>query len=152
MRLKVAVIDGQGGGIGGHIIKKMRRDLSGNIEIFALGTNALATAAMMKAGADHGASGENAIIINVLKVDCILGAVAIIAANSMLGEITPGIAEAIAKSPAQKMLLPLNTENIKVVGIRPDSLPDAINMLVSKISKTIEDISSARSRGSILTS
>ena len=152
MKLRVAVIDGQGGGIGEHIIKKLRYGLSDNVEILALGTNALATAAMMKAGADHGASGENAIIINVSKVNCILGTITIIAPNSMMGEITAKMAEAIVSSPAKKMLLPINTENIEVVGVRSEPLPNVINMLVSGISKFIEDASFARSRSNILTS
>ena len=131
----VAVIDGQGGGIGKHIIKKLCQILPGGVEILALGTNAIATEAMMKAGANRGASGENAIIVNVSKVDYIVGTVGIITANAMLGELTPKMAEAIATSPAEKILLPLNMENIGVVGVSKEPLPHLIDKLVAQIIK-----------------
>ncbi|MBM7686750.1 MAG: hypothetical protein PWP07_2653 [Epulopiscium sp.] len=106
--MRIAVIDGQGGGIGKSIVEKLRKELMEDIEIVALGTNSLATSFMMKAGANEGATGENAIVYNSSKVDIIIGAIGIIAANSMLGELTPTMAKAIAESPAKKVLLPLN--------------------------------------------
>lgn len=133
--MKIAVIDGQGGGIGAHIIKRLRKALPEHTEIIALGTNALATASMMKAGANKGASGENAIVVNVSKVDCILGTVGIITANAMMGELTPKMAEAIARSPAEKLLLPLSTEKIEIIGLSPEPLPHLIDKLVEKIPK-----------------
>jgi len=131
--MKIAVIDGQGGGIGEHIIKKLRRALPESVEIIALGTNALATAAMMKAGANKGASGENAIVVNAPKVDYILGTVGIITANAMMGELTPKMAEAIASSPAKKVLLPLNMENIEVVSVTHEPLPHLIDKMVNEL-------------------
>lgn len=133
--MKIAVIDGQGGGIGEHIIKKLRKVLPESAEIIALGTNALATAAMMKAGANKGASGENAVIVNVQKVDYILGTVGIITANAMMGELTPKMAEAIASSPVEKLLLPLNMEKIEVVGVTTEPLPHLIDKLIERILK-----------------
>ena len=86
--------------------------------ITALGTNALATSAMLKAGADEGATGENAIVYNADKVDAIVGVVGILAANSMLGELSPAMAAAIAGSSALKVLIPLNKCCIQVAGIK----------------------------------
>ena len=135
MKLKIAVIDGQGGGIGEQIIRKLRKSLPEDTEIIALGTNSIATANMMKAGANHGATGENAIVINVPKADCVMGTISIIAANSMLGELSPKMAEAISSSPARKILLPLNMENIEVVGINHDPLPHLIDKIINNWQK-----------------
>src|SRR6056297_3040476 len=87
-KMKIAVIDGQGGGIGKHIVEKIRNNMEHDIEIIALGTNAIATSLMLKSGANEGASGENAIIHNSNRVDYIIGTIAIIATNSMSGELT----------------------------------------------------------------
>ncbi|HEX3026661.1 MAG TPA: DUF3842 family protein [Clostridia bacterium] len=111
----LAVVDGQGGGIGKLIVEKTRAEFGGQIEILALGTNALATSLMLKAGADEGASGENAVVFNASKADVIMGSVGIIASNSMRGELTPLMAKAIAESPAKKILIPLNRCGLYVV-------------------------------------
>jgi uncharacterized protein DUF3842 len=100
---KICVIDGQGGGIGSTIIKKLKELFQETIEIIALGTNAIATAQMLKARANRGASGENAIVQTVKTVDIIIGPVGIIIANAMMGEVTPKIAKAVATSPAKKI-------------------------------------------------
>lgn len=131
--MRVAVVDGQGGGIGKLIIEKLRKALGEKIEITALGTNALATALMLKAGAAQGASGENAICLTVKKMDAILGPVAIIVANSMLGEITPKIARAIAEADAEKILMPLNRSNIHIVGLHNEPLPHLVEMMVKRV-------------------
>lgn len=125
--MRVAVIDGQGGGIGKAIVDKFRQAFGEEIEIIALGTNALATSLMLKSGANEGASGENAIVFNASRVDIILGTIGIITANSMLGELTPMMAKAIAESPAKKILIPLNRCNIEVAGIKNVPLPHYID-------------------------
>ncbi|MDR0838655.1 MAG: DUF3842 family protein, partial [Oscillospiraceae bacterium] len=102
----IAVVDGQGGGIGKAVVEKLRAAFGRDVEIIALGTNALAVSLMIKAGADEGASGENAVVVNAPKVDAIIGSVAILAADSMLGEITAPMAAAVARSSAKKLLLP----------------------------------------------
>jgi len=141
--MRIAVIDGQGGGMGKAMVEKLRCEFGETIEIIALGTNALATALMLKAGANEGASGENAITYNSQRVDVIIGAVGIIAANSMLGELTPLMAKAIAESPAKKVLIPLNRCNIQIAGVRSEPFPhyidDAIG-IIKVINKGDENV------------
>lgn len=131
--IRIAVIDGQGGGIGSLIVKRLREEFGESIEITALGTNAVATTAMMTSGADKGASGENAIVWNASKVDIITGPVSIILPNAMLGEVTPSIAEALSSSQAKKILLPLNQEQVQIVGITKEPLPHLVEALIKKI-------------------
>jgi len=133
--MRIAVIDGQGGGIGKLIVEKLKASFGDKISIIALGTNALATAAMLKAGADEGASGENAIVYNASRVDLIVGSIGIIAASSMLGELSPAMARSIAESPARKILIPLNRCNIHVVGVHEDSLVQSIDLLVEEVGR-----------------
>lgn len=137
--MKIAVIDGQGGGIGKHITEKLRKYLPEDIEIIALGTNALATAAMLKAGANDGATGENAIVFMSDKVDVIVGSVAILAANAMLGELTPKIAQAIGSSNAKKVLLPINRSGIEIIGVVNEPLPHQIEKLVAALRNLRKD-------------
>lgn len=127
---RVCVIDGQGGGIGSTIIRKLREAFEERIEVIALGTNAVATAQMLKARANRGASGENAVCQTVPKVDLILGPIGIVLAHAMMGEVTPAMAEAVAACPAPKLLLPLSQENLTVVGARPLPLPKLVDELI----------------------
>ena len=129
---KICVIDGQGGGIGSTIIKHLKAFEEERIEIIALGTNAIATANMLKAGANRGASGQNAIVRTVYQVDVIIGPISIVLANAMLGELTPGMAEAVASSRAKKILLPLSQENVSVVGVVPSPLPRLIEIMLEE--------------------
>ncbi|MGO9380450.1 MAG: DUF3842 family protein [Dissulfurispiraceae bacterium] len=130
---RIAVIDGQGGGIGSLIIKALRERVGESIEIIALGTNSTATTSMLKARANRGATGENAIVWNAPKVDMIAGPLSIVLGNGMLGELTPRMSVAIASSPAKKLLLPLNQEQVEVAGTVREPLPHLIEILVSKI-------------------
>jgi len=127
---KICVIDGQGGGIGSTIIKKVKKLFEEKGEIIALGTNAIATAQMLKARANRGASGENAIVQTVKRVDVIIGPVGIIIAHAMMGEVTPKIAQAVASSPATKFLIPLTQENIKIIGVSSIPLPQLVEELI----------------------
>ena len=128
--LKISVIDGQGGGIGSLIVKRLRDEFGDNIEILALGTNATATSAMMKSRANKGATGENAIVLNVSRADILIGPLSIVLPNAMLGELTPKMAEAIVLSDARKFLLPLNQEGINVIGVDKEPLPHMIEKIV----------------------
>ncbi len=131
--MRVAVIDGQGGGIGKSLVEKIKGRFGNQVQVIALGTNAVATSLMIRAGADDGASGENAIIVNVNQVDIIVGTVGIISANAMLGELTPGMAEAISNSPAKKVMIPLNRCNLMVTGVSSQSLPEHIDEVIETI-------------------
>jgi Ni,Fe-hydrogenase maturation factor len=135
--MRIAVIDGQGGGIGKHIVEKIRNNVKHDVEIIALGTNAIATSLMLKSGANEGASGENAIIHNAEKVDYIIGTIAIIAPNSMSGELTSKMAEAISNSGARKILIPLNKIGIDIVGIKDEPLPHLIEEVVIKLKQIL---------------
>lgn len=134
--MKITIIDGQGGKIGRTVIeqlKKMRPDL----ELYAIGTNGIATSAMMKAGADYGATGENPAIVNAQNSDIIVGPIGIVFANSLLGEITPAIATAIGASPAFKILIPVNRCNHYVVGCADIGLGEYIRMVCEKIDSMV---------------
>jgi hypothetical protein len=136
---RVCVIDGQGGGIGSAVIKQLKEAFEERIEIVALGTNAIATAQMLKARANRGASGENAIVQTVKTADAIIGPIGIVLANAMMGEVTPAVASAIAESPARKILIPLSQEPVEVVGITRAPLPHFIEALVSEHLKPLMD-------------
>ncbi|WP_297633068.1 DUF3842 family protein [uncultured Clostridium sp.] len=136
--MRIGVIDGQGGGFGKVIVERLRKEFDEEIQIIALGTNSAATTLMLRAGANEGATGENAIIYNSNKVEIILGPIGIICANSLLGELTPSIAKAISESGAKKILLPLNRSNIFIVGIETKPLPHYIDDLVKIVREEIE--------------
>jgi len=131
-RKKVCVIDGQGGGIGAAIIKKLKEKFEEKIEVIALGTNAIATAPMLKARANKGASGSNAIVHTVKKADVIIGPLGIIMPHAMMGEVTPLMAEAVCSADAKKILLPLTQENIEIVGVSGLPLPQLVDELLDK--------------------
>ena len=133
--MRIAVIDGQGGGIGGAVIRRLKDEYGEKVEIWALGTNAIATAAMMKARANRGATGENAIIRSVGRVEIIIGTISVVMAHAMMGELTPAMAEAVAACPARKILIPLTQENLTVVGIQKDHLPVLIDNLIPLINE-----------------
>jgi NAD(P)-dependent dehydrogenase (short-subunit alcohol dehydrogenase family) len=130
--VRICVIDGQGGGIGVALIRRLKELYREEHEVVALGTNEVATAQMIKARANRGASGENAIIWTVPRVDVILGSISIIIANAMMGELTPRMAEAIASAPAPKILLPLTREGVEIVGIAPEPLPHLVDRLMTR--------------------
>ena len=138
---RICVIDGQGGGIGATLIKYLKEAYGETIELIGLGTNAIASAQMLKAGANRGASGENAIVQTVRTADLIVGPIAITWANAMLGEVTSKMAEAITSSPATKILLPLTQESVVLVGVVPEPLPHMVRRIVDeKIKEVLPDV------------
>jgi hypothetical protein len=138
---RICVIDGQGGGIGAAIIKTLKKTYGETIEILALGTNAIATSQMMKAGANRGATGENPVVRTVPVVDLILGPVAITWPNAMMGEVTPCMAEAVTSSHAPKILIPLHQENISLVGVTRDPLPHLVEAMVDEhVKEVLKDV------------
>ena len=130
--MNLLIIDGQGGGIGKTLTEQIKAAFPSYI-ITAAGTNALATSAMMKAGADLGATGENAIIYNCQHADIILGPIGIILANSLLGEVSPSIASAVASSKAKKILIPITKCNTHIVGIENKTLNKYIEEAVKAV-------------------
>jgi hypothetical protein len=122
-RKRICIIDGQSGGIGAVLIKYLKQTFRNSLELFALGANPIATSNMLKAGADLGVTGENAVIRNIGSADAIVGPVSITWAHAMLGEITPKIAEAVTASRATKILLPLNREGVILAGMNNEPLP-----------------------------
>jgi hypothetical protein len=137
---RICVIDGQGGGIGSTLIKYLKAQLGEQVELIALGTNAIATAQMLKAGANKGASGENAICRTTAEVDCIIGPIAITWANAMLGELTPKMAEAIMSCSAVKVLLPITQERAEIVGLDRAPLPHLVEAAVEKIKEVMKHV------------
>ena len=130
MFFRICIIDGQGGGIGATLIKSLKEAFGESVELIALGTNAIATAQMLKAGANKGACGENTICRIAMEVDCIIGPIAIGWANAMLGEVTPKMAEAVASSPALKIFLPLSQENVEILNVQKEPLPHLVDEVV----------------------
>ena len=139
--MNILVLDGMGGGIGKAIVERLRREDQKH-SILAIGTNAIATSAMLKAGADQSATGENAVFYNCGKADVIIGSIGIVLANSMLGEITPRIAEAVSTSDAVKILIPTSKCNAVITGLKElptsqciDEIPDILAKILMNLSK-----------------
>lgn len=135
----IAVIDGMGGGIGNQVVSHLRQELSSSVEIIVLGTNAIATGNMMKAQANRGATGENAIRVSVREADIIIGPLAIVIPNSMMGEITPIMSEAIASCSAYKILLPVSPTNMDIVGIEGRPLFLSIKDVIQKVKEKMTE-------------
>lgn len=133
--MKILVIDGQGGGMGRSIIESIRKRHA-KVEIIAVGTNSLATAAMLKAGATAGATGENAVIYNSQDARVIIGPLGICFANSMLGEISPQMAVSISSSRAEKLLIPMSKCHANVVGI----VDKPFNAYIEEMLQKLEEI------------
>jgi hypothetical protein len=133
-QIVIAVIDGQGGGIGAAVIKALRERLGEEMEIWALGTNSIATSRMMKAGANRGATGENAVAQCCLRAHVIIGPLAILMPQAMMGEVTPRMAESVCSSRAKKIIIPLTQEKVSLLGVRSEPLPhlveEAINIMM----------------------
>jgi len=143
--MKICVIDGMGGGIGNALIRKIIAAFREQVNIIALGTNAIATAQMMKAGANKGATGENAMVFTLPNVDVIVGSISIVLANSMMGEMTAAMAAAVASSPAPKLLLPLTQEDVEVIGVSPEPLPHLVDHLVEhRLRAMVENASKSK--------
>lgn len=114
--MKIVVVDGQGGRLGRLLVEGVKARLP-QAQVYALGTNTVATSAMLKAGADFGATGENPVVRNVADADGVLGPVGIVVANAILGEVTPVMAEAVGSCRAKKFLIPMNSCGVVVAGV-----------------------------------
>ena len=130
--MKIVVIDGQGGKMGKGVIEQLRTAAVQG-EIWAIGTNSIATAVMLKAGADYGATGENPVVVNCRDAQIIIGPIGIVIADALYGEITPAMAVAVGQSKAEKLLLPVNKCNNRVVGIGNQTVSELIDLAVKAI-------------------
>ena len=135
--MTIMVIDGVGGGIGAQIVQRLRKEGVHDLSVIALGTNAVATQRMVDAGADRGASGENAIRVSVATADYIMGPIGIVLPNAMMGEITPAIAESVFAARGKKLLLPLNQPHVTIVGMAQKNVNDLISDAIEELHKLI---------------
>ncbi len=135
---KILIIDAQGGGLGKQLILALKQDLPEQT-IVAVGTNSAATTAMLKAGADYAATGENAVIVNSKRADIIVGPIGIVIADSMLGEVTPKMAVAVSQSSAERILIPFNHCDNMIVGISDWNtgkfITETISIIKNKLTK-----------------
>lgn len=136
--IRICVVDGQGGGIGSTVVRRLREVFGERVEIVALGTNAMATTAMLKAGANKGATGENAVVRTVGRAQIIIGSVGILMAHAMMGELTPAMAEAIASSEARKILIPMSQERVSIVSVTTQPLPHMVDEMLEILRKEVE--------------
>ena len=136
--MNILVIDAQGGGIGKQLITAIKNNLS-NAEVTAIGTNSVATSAMLKAGADHAATGENAVVVGCRKADIIVGPIGIVIADSLLGEITATMAKAVGQSSAKRILIPINHCHNMVVGVKELSISTLVQEVVKEIQSILDN-------------
>lgn len=128
--MQILVIDAQGGGIGKQIVAAIHKNIP-NATITAVGTNTAATTAMLKAGADNGATGENAVIVGARKADVIIGPIGIVIADSLFGEITPAMAVAVGQSNAKRILIPVNHCDNIVTGARDLNMKSLVEEILT---------------------
>ena len=135
--MMILVVDGQGGGLGRLLVRELKGAFP-QAEIAAVGTNSTAANAMMKAGADYAATGENAVVVNCRHADIIVGAVGIVIADSMWGEITPRMAQAVGQSDARRVLIPINLCSNLVVGVAEMSMSKLVQAAVDTVRRLTE--------------
>lgn len=136
--MKVVVIDGQGGRLGKMLVEEVKARLP-RAQVYAIGTNSLATSTMLKAGADFGATGENPVVRGVADADGVLGPVGIVVANAILGEVTPLMAEAVGSCRGKKYLVPMNSCGVVVAGVENLPLNSYVVGAVDALAKDLED-------------
>ena len=135
--MKIVVVDGQGGRLGKMLVEGVKARLP-QAQVYAIGTNSIATATMLKAGADFGATGENPVIRGVMDADGVLGPVGIVVAHAILGEVTPAMAEAVGGCRAKKFLVPMNSCGVVVAGVKEESLQTYVAQAVEQMMEELE--------------
>ena len=135
---RVLIVDAQGGGLGKQLILKIRREIP-DVHITAVGTNVAATTAMMKAGADEAATGENAVRVCVKKADYIVGPIGIVIADAMLGEITSEVARAVSQADAKRILIPFSNCDNFIAGVSDFSTGQLVDEAVNHLKKELSD-------------
>ena len=136
-RPEILIIDAQGGGVGRLLVSAVRQELPAAV-LTAAGGNSAATAAMLKAGADQGATGENAVVVACRRADVIMGPIGIVIADSMLGEITPRMAAAVAQSGAKRILIPFDHCDNVVVGVAETGMKALVKEAVSVLADIVK--------------
>ena len=136
--MNITVMDGQGGALGAKLVKEILSEFD-DINLSVVGTNALATAAMLKAGAKNGATGENPVVVACRKADVIIGPIGIVIADALLGEITPDAAKAVGQSNAVRILIPINKCENLVAGVTNLTLTSLIEDALAKLDKIINN-------------
>jgi len=139
MDRRAMVVDGMGGRIGQEVVQRLRAAFGEHIEILAVGTNSTATTAMLKAGANRGATGENAVRVTAREADILIAPLSALIPDSMMGEVTPGMAEALALSGARKVILPLTNPRIDLVGTTKDPLPHLLEEAINVVASALEE-------------
>ena len=144
--MKIVVIDGQGGRMGSQFITRWKKTRTTQGSVIAVGTNSVATGAMLKAGADGGATGENPVRVNVKDADYIVGPIGILAADALLGEVTPKMAAAVARSRAEKILIPVHSCSFRVAGVGGHTLNELIDDAIHYIDMAENEKNTTRRR------
>ena len=140
MSKKICVIDGQGGGIGATVIKYLKDVLHDSVVLIGLGINTTASAAMLKAGANIVATGENSIRRTVTNADIIIGPVGMSWPNAMMGEVTTEMAEAIMSCTARKIFLPFTQETVEIIGVTKEPLPHMVEKAVTLVKEVLKNV------------
>ena len=136
--MKIVVIDGQGGRLGKLMVEGVKATLP-QAQVYAIGTNSIATATMIKAGADFGATGENPVIRGVMDADAVLGPIGIVVAHAILGEVTPAMSEAVGGCRARKYLIPMNSCGVVVAGVKEQSLSSYAAQLIEQMAQDLKE-------------
>lgn len=130
--MRILIIDGQGGGLGVQLVTRLKARLGDSAQVWAVGTNSMATSAMLKAGADRAATGENAACYNVLHADVVIGPIGLLCANALMGEVSPALAAAVSAAPGRRILIPVSSCGVLVAGTAglrlEDLLRDAVEL------------------------
>ena len=134
--MKILIVDGQGGGVGRQLAVQIKQTFP-DVELMAVGTNTIATSAMLKGGADNAATGENAVLVGARKADVIIGPLGIVVADSLGGEISPAMANAVAQSDAKRILLPFKHCDNVIVGVSDYTLGNLIRQAVEELRKIL---------------
>lgn len=137
--MQIVVIDGQGGRLGREVVSAVRGAFP-TAEIKVIGTNSVATATMLKAGASEGATGENPAIVACRHADYIIGPLGIVIADSLMGEVTPAMALAVAQSPAKRILIPMNMCDNLVAGVDRQPVSDLVADVITKIREECDNV------------
>lgn len=135
--MRIVVIDGQGGGLGADLVSRLKARLGDRAQLWAVGTNALATSAMLRSGADKAATGENAVCWNAAHADLIMGPIGLLSANALMGEVSPAMAAAISAAPARRILVPMSSCGVLVAGAVGRKLEELLEEAVSLAEKEV---------------